>query len=459
MNGTTPAPGARTLVANSAGGGSRSSAWRRRVPVALIAVLCAAAVTLALTGAAKPPGGMQFLPVGHWVYNLAAQSAFHVDGATSSIDAQAPVPGDEGSQVVQGDTSGYVVGSGRITEFGKSNLSVERSVTPPSAEPPVGVETAGGPYLVYRDSGQIVRLGDPAATLTAGGPVGDPVATGDGTLWLFRTGSGLLCEVPRGADRISSCPATAAKGHTGVLTLVADQPRFVDTTDGTIRTLGPAGFGASIPLGVKASPGSSAAANDVSGRVAILDRAGHRLYLVDAGNPAVRPVTVPLPDGDYAVPVSTGSVVALVDKKSGTLLTYDGAGKPTGSKPIPPEAGPPRLTRGEDARVYVDGAQGAHVLVVDHDGKIADVPVVGDHSGDAPKPVTPPDATTLPPADQRQSPETPPSPQNPPRQTGPPATGTQQPSAPPKTKPTPPTPPTAPASPPGAPASVSAGAG
>lgn len=422
------------------------------MPGVLLVITCGAAVTVAVTGAAQPLGGLQFLPVGHWVYNVAVRSAFHIDGATSSVDAQAPVPGDPGSQVVQGDSSGYVVGKDRITEFGKSSLTVAGSVAPPAGEVPVGVETAGGPYLVYREAVRVVRPGDPPASLSAGGPVGDPVATAGGTLWLYRAGSGLLCDLQKGAEQLSGCPVTVPAGHTGALTLVADQPWFVDTTTGALRPVGAAGLGDPVPLGTAVSAQSQPAANDVSGRVAILDQPGRRLYLVDAAHPG-KPVVVPLPDGDYSDPVSTGQVVALVDRKSGTLLTYDATGRLVASKPIPPESGTPRLSRGEDARVYVDGGQGEHVLVVDHDGKIVDVPVGGDHSGDAPKPTTPPDGSVVPPAEHRPGDAPTGKPQ-------PGSTGTpRKPTPPPEHKPDPPKPPTAPASPPGAPSSVSATAG
>ncbi|GAA4525942.1 hypothetical protein GCM10023192_07180 [Amycolatopsis samaneae] len=438
---------------------------------------CGATVTVALTGAAKPLGGMQFLPVGHWVYNLAARSVFHVDGATSSVDAQAPVPGGPGSQVVQGDSSGYVVGQDRITEFGKSNLHVEPSIAPPTGEVAVGVETAGGPYLVYREAGRVVRLGRPPASMSAGGPVGDPVATSNGTLWLFRRTSALLCDLVSGADQLSACPVTVPPGHTGALTLVADQPWFVDTTAAHLRPVGAAGLGTPVPLGFTPSPHANPAANDVSGRVAILDRPSRHLYFVSA-NPGEKPVIVELPEGEYSDPVSTGRVVALVDRKSNTLVTYDVTGRKVGSQPVPEEAGPPRVSRGEDGRVYVDGAEGAHVLVVDHDGKIVDVPIGGDRTGDVPKPQNPPDGSVVPPADRpggqgttappggqhqqgpgdRQGPQGREEPRRPepPKPQVPPAA---PPVEPPKPPPPTPQPPVAPASPPGAPSSVSATAG
>ncbi|MCR6489821.1 fibronectin type III domain-containing protein [Amycolatopsis sp. OK19-0408] len=354
----------------------RKHAWRARLPVVGIVVVVTAGVAAAVTGAANPLPGLRVVPGGHWVYNSVLHVAFHVDGGTAAIDARAAVPGDPGSQVLQGDSSGYVVGGTRITEFGKSDLTAGPSVTPPSAEVPVGVETAGGPYLVYRRAGQVARLGDPAATMSAGGPVGDPVATADGTLWLPRTSSGLLCRLDRGAVSLSSCPVALPAVHQGAFTLVGDALHFVDTTDGSVRTVEADGLGAAVPMGVAATADLRPAANDVAGRVPVLDSSANRLYLVDpAPNP--RPaIVVALPAGQYDGPVAGGPVVAVVNRSTGTLLTFDAAGRPTDARPVPPGEGTSRIVRGEDARVYVDGAQGTHVLVVGKDGKITDVPVV-----------------------------------------------------------------------------------
>lgn len=442
----------------------RNRSWRGRLPVVAIVVIVAAALTVAITGASQPLPGMRVVPGGHWVYNSVLQAAFHLDGGTSAIDAQAGVPGDQGSQVVQGDTSGYVVGDQRITRFGKSDLSAGPAVRPPSDEIPVGVETAGGPYLVYRQAGQIVRLGDPSATMSAGGPVADPVATADGTLWLFRTGSGLLCKLDRGADRVSSCPVVLPPGHTGTLTLVGDQPHFVDTTDGTVRSVGGGGLGDAVPMDLPKAKDLRAAANDVSGRVPLLDPQSNRLYLVDPAPKPGKPVTVPLPAGQYDGPVAGGSVVALVDRTSGTLLTFDATGKQSDAKPIPPDSGTSRLTRGEDARVYVDGGQGTHVLVVGKDGKVTDVPVVPPPSGKpdqpAPNQPAPPQPNVLPPGEQRGPGTGQPAPDRNAGNQGNHDPRTQNQKPPPKRNPEPPpSPPAVPASPPGAPPGVSATGG
>ncbi|WP_143253958.1 fibronectin type III domain-containing protein [Amycolatopsis keratiniphila] len=423
-----------------------STAWRARLPVVTIVVVSVAVLTTAVTGAAKPPPGIQEIPGGHWVYNSLLQSAFHIDGGTAGIDAQVAVPGDPGSQVVQGDTSGYVVGGTRITPFGKSDLTAGPPGVPPSGEVPAGVETAGGPYLVYRQAGQIIRLGDPPAPISAGGPVGDPVATAEGTLWLPRIASGLLCRLDRGAENVS-CPVTLPAGHFGALTLVGDELYFVDASDGVVRAVESGGLGVPVPMGLGAGADLRTAANDVAGRVAVLDPARSLLHLVDPAPGPRRPITVPLPPGQYDAPVAAGSVVVVVNRTSGRLFTYDADGRQTDDKPLPADGGTARVVRGEDAHVYVDGGQGAHVLVVAKDGKVTDVPVVPPtEKKDQPVPAQPaPGQGPVAPPAQRGGEDG--------RRGQDPGTDRPGPSKP---NPPPVTPPAVPASPPGAPPGVSA---
>lgn len=464
MDHNTSSPGGRRLVATSGTAAKKAGrGWRKRGPLALFVFVCVTALVAALTGATKPLAGTQFAVAGHWVYNSVLGAAFHVNGATATIDAQVPVTADPGSQVVQGDTSGYVVGSSRITEFGKSDLSVESTIAPPADEVPVGIEGAGGPYLVYRNAGKVVRLGDPAATLSAGGAVSDPVITPAGTLWLYRTGIGLICQLPRGADRITSCPVTSPRDHAGALTVVGDQPTLVDLTGGVVQAIEGDKLGAGVPIGTAVSPASRAAANDVAGRVAILDPVAHRMVLADTKNPPAKPVTVTLPDGDYDGPVSTGSAVALVDRKSGTLLTFGADGAPKDVKPVPRESGAPRVSRGEDSRAYVEDSAGTHVFIVARDGKVQGVPVAGKPAGAASTPTVAADPNAGRTVDQPQGQRP-----DPRRTTGDRPSGSRPPAdRPPSTapkpttvRPAPPKPaPPVPASPPGAPSSVSATAG
>jgi hypothetical protein len=353
----------------------------RRLPFVALAIGVVVVLVAALTGATAPMQVTRFALAGHWGFNSVLHTIFHIDGGTATVDAQASMPGDPGSLVVQGDTSGYVVGDSRITQFGKSDLSVQGTNTPPAKELPVAIETVGGPYLVYRGAGKIVRLGQQAAAMDAGGPVGDPIATEDGTLWLHRTQSGLICELPKGAPGITTCPVIVTDNHPGALTVVDNHPEFLDLATDQLHSFDAKGLGPGVAVGVPVSLAARPAGADVSGRVAILDPPAHHLILADPKGQ--KAVTVPLPDGDYEGPVSTGTSVALVDRKSDTLLTFGSDGKQEASKPVPhQDNGEPRLSQGQDNHVYVEDSAGTHVLVVDGDGKVQDVPTAAKPSSE-----------------------------------------------------------------------------
>jgi hypothetical protein len=358
-----------------------TAAARARIVIALLVGCCIGVVGLAILGQNPQVPTLEFTQSGHWVYSTGLQSALHVDGATGQIDAQAGVPGAaEGSQVVQGDSSGFVVGRSRITEFSKSTLSVNSAADAPAPEVPVGLEVAGGPYLVYRNAGQLVRLGDPPATVPAGGPLANPVATSDGTVWLLREDNGALCDLPRGTTELA-CPARLPPGHTGELTVVGDQPEVLDLTARVLHSVGADGLGAGTPLGVMLSMTAQVADNAVDGRLAVLDQGGRKLVLIDAAGLAV-PVTVPLGQGTYTGPVAVSHTVAVVDQTSHQVLTYDSRGKQTSTTSVPGPAGSQRLTAGQDARIYVDSPDGSHVLVVNgQNGSVVDVNVNGQSSG------------------------------------------------------------------------------
>ena len=81
----------------------------------MLAATCLALVVAVATGAVKPVPGLELMQAGHWVANPGLGLVFFVNGANQSVDAQAAVPGLEpGSDVVQGDTSAYVIGQQRI---------------------------------------------------------------------------------------------------------------------------------------------------------------------------------------------------------------------------------------------------------------------------------------------------------------------------------------------------------
>ncbi|MER6671410.1 fibronectin type III domain-containing protein [Amycolatopsis japonica] len=415
---------------------------RTRMAVTLVAAGCLALIGLAVTGQAATPERLEFVQVGHWVYNDAAQSAFHVDGSTNRVDARADVPGANGSQVAQGDGSGYVVERNRITEFDKATLSVEESTPPPAPETPFVMEIAGGPYLVYRNAGQIVRLGDPAATVPAGGPLSRPVATTDGTVWAHRVDSGAICDLPKGAA-VMTCPAQLPPGHGGGLTLVGDRPVVLDTTGDSLHRVGPDGLGDGLPLGIKLSPSAQVANSAVGDRLAIADPERNQLHLIDISGldqdrPSAKPISVELTKGSrFNGPLSSSNVVALVDETRGEVLTYDAAGKLKSTAKVPGQGTPPRLAKGEDNRIYVDSSDGSHVLVVNgEDGSVVDVDV--DKAANT-------QTAGAPSADPEPSGDQPPPQQD------------QRQQAPPNTQPAPP--PVAKATPPGAPRKLSASSG
>ncbi|MBY8854193.1 fibronectin type III domain-containing protein, partial [Saccharothrix sp. MB29] len=81
-------------------------------------------------------------------------------------------------------------------------LRVDSKVDVDLEEEPVGLEVVGGPYLVYREGGTIVRLGRALKRIDAGGPLADPVATSDGTVWVQRTTARSLCRLARDAGSL-----------------------------------------------------------------------------------------------------------------------------------------------------------------------------------------------------------------------------------------------------------------
>lgn len=419
-----------------------------RWPLLGLVIAVVATATLALTGAAQQVPGLEFISPGHWIANPEAGLVVHVDGATKKPDTQMSVPGlTPGSQVVQDGTHGYVVGKDDVTIFGKSTLSVEATVPAPvKGERPVPIETAGGAYSVFRQSGQIVRLGLDPKVISAGGPVGPPVATSDGTVWVHRTDSGEICKVARGAAGID-CPVVAPPGHSGALTVSGGRVVFVDSTADTMSVVEAKGLGTAVKLGVDVPPDARIATADAAGRLAVLDPSGNRMHLVEArvdekgALAEQRPpaATVPLPAGEYDVPAVSGESVVLLDHKSSSVRTYDVEGREKHTTSIPQEKGKPEIVRGEDARVYVDGGEGKHVVVVDKDGSLQPVPVIG-AKPEAPKQPVPQAADK--PADKpADRPVAPPNTGRP----VPPPVRTNQPKPPPQT------PPPIPVTPPGMP--------
>ncbi|MFE2754278.1 fibronectin type III domain-containing protein [Actinosynnema sp. NPDC059335] len=430
---------------------SKRSAARASQPFVLLAVVCVAVAGAVLAGVTPPLSAARFANTGHWVYNSVLGVVFHLDGATAHLDAEFPIDAEVGSRVLQGDTGGWVVGPNRITGFDKESLTPRRSTRSPATGTPVGFEVVGGPYAVYPDSGRIVRLGDPAASIATDGAIGVPVVTQDGTMWFHRTGKGRICTLAKDAVEISGCPVAVPPDHPGALTVVDGRPAFLDLFTSTLHAIEGDALGDGVELGVPLSPTARPAAQDVGGRLAVLDEgtAQSSLVLVDTTTTPARSVTVALGAGDYDGPVSTGEVVALVDRRDGTVLTYDANGRKKDEEPVGDKAGEPRLTLGEDKRVYVEDTRGTQVLVVAEDGSVTNVEVARKPSPSTGTPTAKPADQPAPP-DRPTPPDSRPSPderRQPDRPTAVP------PPAPPATpEPPPPVPPSRP----GAPTAVTA---
>ncbi|MFG1911074.1 fibronectin type III domain-containing protein [Kribbella sp. NPDC048928] len=379
---------------------------RSEATLAAVVAGCVALMSVVvLTGAGSPSSGVKFTQSGHWVYNSVVGRIFHLDGSTGEVDAdtaaEAPEPG---AQVVQTDKQGFVLSRSRIDRFGKSDLTVLDPVEPPAAnEQPIGLEASGAAFAVYRQAGRVVRFGDKETIAFPGGPLGDPVVTSDGTLWVHRTGEGDLCRLPLSADRMT-CPATAPKGHKGGLTAVGTGAVFVDLTAGEVFTLNNGGMDS---IGSVDVPDSSlVAGNDVAGKLAIVDRDHDELHLVDVSHPdkPEAPTTTPLPKGDYDKVASSGDGIALLDRKNASLITLDRDGRQIGEAtklPSHPTTGhdkpEPNLYRGDDSRVYVENGTGDRVVVVDKDGRTEAVDVGQDHDRGGKPTTKPTDKPTVPP--------------------------------------------------------------
>lgn len=373
-----------------------------RLPLVLLAVTCAAGVTAAVADASAVPPALRFAQIGHWIAQPDDDTVFHVNGASGTVDARVEAgqmdPAGRGTQVVEGPTSGYVISKDRGTQFGKSTLHVEGQFplpTEPTGELPVGLEADGGPYLVYRELGSVARIGGEEPIIMAtGGSLADPVVTPDGTLWLLRRDDNVLCRLTAKAD-VVNCFANAPKGHGGALTVVGRQALFVDTESDTLSTVTERGLGRAVEVGEDLPADARVAPADVDGRVAVVDPQAGRLHLVDASRlneNRAGTVSVGLPDGDYATPAAGRSSVVLLDRRGHRVHTFDRSGRPQGTTDVPAEAGEPRLRRGQDQRVYVDGGKGRNVLVVGEDGRTEKVQLTrparpGDRTG---RPVPPP---------------------------------------------------------------------
>lgn len=371
-----------------------------------IAVLVVAAAT-GLGGSAPAHAVRQ---AGHWVYNSTLGAVVHVNGDSKHVDGKVALPGlGPANQVTQDDKHGYVIDrrNGRIVVFGKSSLAVESSLSVGTSERPDVLEVPGGPYLVYEQRGTIVRLGQPATTVTTGARLATPIATTDGTLWVQRPDQGALCELPPRAAALS-CPATVPAGHQGTLTSLDDRPAFTDLSTGTVAPVTTHGLGPATPLGEDLNtPDGQAhvATSDAGGRLPVLRAEpshGSKLVLLDTstvgrGGAGAAPITVELGSGQFDPPVTSGGIVVVVNQSLGQIITYDNGGRLKQSVRVAAGSGVLQVTRGLDGRVYIDNQAGTRTYEVDGSGIVTTVddgdPTAAT-SGPGPRPrppvVTPP---------------------------------------------------------------------
>ncbi|MCE3552379.1 fibronectin type III domain-containing protein [Pseudonocardia sp. RS11V-5] len=351
-----------------------------RVPAAVIsAVVVAGLVGLATVAIGTAGPAVAFAQSGHWVFNRAESAVVHVDSGTRAVDARVAVPqagGDE-AFAVQGPTQGFLVGRRNITVFGKSTLTVETTIPSGQDELPVGIETVGGPYLVYKQAGTIVRLGVPPTTIPVGGPVSRPVYTDDGTVWVHRTDNGDICSLAAGESELDCSIGTPA-GAPGALAITQAVAGFVDTSDDAVAIVQGAGLLPPVGVGTDLPNGALIADRDSENRLPAVTANPNRLVLTDdggvlAGRAGAAPVVVELGPGDFSAPVAANGVVALIDLTRHRLLTFAMDGRPLGTADLPPGEGQATIARGSDGRLYIDDASGAQTHVIGRDGSITSV--------------------------------------------------------------------------------------
>jgi hypothetical protein len=350
---------------------ARRVANRAWFAIALCAVLPVLIGVLVTAGTFRPAPPVSPPVPGHWVYVPSRGAAVHVDGAAKGIDATVSVgSASTGSPVLQDRHAAYLVDHDRVVVFSRGTGVTGNVAASGVAEAPVPVEAGGAAYLVYRTAGLIVRLGSDPVTVAAGGPLGAPVVTPEGRLWVHRLDTGELCLL---ADRAAlSCPARVPADHPGALALLGERPVFVDVTAGTWQPLGDRGAGPSVALGVALPANAAVGAASVGGRLPVIDPAGRRLLLL-AGRGDVR--TVPLGAGHFGRPVATGGAVVVADNDTGEVTSYDGDGQRRAAVTV---AGGVRLTTGDDGRVYADSTDGLQSVVMDDDGTLTAVHTTGD---------------------------------------------------------------------------------
>ncbi|MFI5713026.1 fibronectin type III domain-containing protein [Kribbella sp. NPDC051620] len=378
----------RRLTLRHAGDLGEPQGRRARATLAAVIAGCMVITGVAVAGAGKASPGLKFARQGQWIYNSTLGKIFHVNGSTKNVDSQVPLAGaGPGTQIVETDENFYALARGRTFQFGQSDLQVLDPVPAPPDEQPVGLSGGGAAFAVYRNAGSIARLGQRPVIDKPGVPLGPPVVTSSGTLWVHRLDSGQLCQLPIDADRLT-CPAKTPVGHSGALTLIGDdQVVFVDLTGRSLYAIDGGGLGKQAQLPLPALPADTVVAqNDVAGRIAIVTPEQNVLYLVDtaelrSGKTAAAPLRTELPEGRYERMASSGQSLALLDDRSGTLITVDREGNQRAKKQLAPPSRQAKLSpddksglyRGADSRLYVANKSGEEVMVVDDTGEVTPV--------------------------------------------------------------------------------------
>lgn len=348
------------------------------MPAVLTAV--SIAVVVAVTALAAPAAPrIEIAQSGHWVADKTRRTVLHMHGEPPAVDARVTVPDDvaQGSiMTLQGATEGFVVGRDGAWSFDKSTLEAAATTPlPGTGENPVGIEAPGGPYLVYRAQGTIVRLGQPPVVVEAGGPVGPPVRTADGTVWVHRTDNGTLCAVRRDALEID-CSARVAPGMAGGITVVGGRAVFIDTTGDVAHPIRPGDQGDGVPLGADLPADALLPDQSTTSRLPVVLPGTTTLRLLDSsavtdGRAADAPVDVVLGRGTFSSPLVSGDIVALLELTASTLSTFDATGRRIADLRLPPGTDPGDARRGEDGRIYVDQPDGSRTDVVQADGTIS----------------------------------------------------------------------------------------
>jgi hypothetical protein len=369
---------------------------RARLPVVplVLTVVSAAAVVAGATaasGAAVPAPAAQ--QSGHWVVD--GPAALHVHGGTAQVDARVDLPPEAAGNAltaVAAGSEGFVVGRDRVWTFDRSTLTVVSGAPAAAAEVPVPVEVVGGPYLVYREKGTVVRLGRPAVTVDAGGPLSAPVRTPDGTVGVYRRDTGEVCAMRRDALELD-CSIRGRTAAPGGLTVTGTTMVLVDTAGDVAHRVLDDGLDGGTPLGADLPDDALLGDQAAGDRLPVVVPGANLLRLVDIGGlaglrPGAAPVDVPLGEGAFSAPVVSGSAIALLELTAGRLLTFGPDGARLGETRLDPGTPAGELRRGEDGRIYLDEPGRTHV--VRPDGSVATVEL-GDGRGPAVAAAPPPE--------------------------------------------------------------------